>query len=244
MRVQILLEMSANGTCLPIAYRQYIQAAIYSALQEHQAYAEQLHNYGTASKNGHVFKLFTFSQLEGAYQVSGRRICFSGSVRLEIRSIYDELIMYLFSRFSRNAEFQIAGKFLTITGCWLSDKRLNDTVLNIVTRSPVVAYRTCEDRKTIFYSPKDPEFYELICANAQRKWQSLHDNVEPILLQITPLPDCCYTKQVTSFKDTRITAWSGSFHLAGDCNALDFLFQTGLGAKNSQGFGMFDPLNA
>lgn len=47
-------------------------------------------------------------------------------------------------------------------------------------------------------------------------------------------------KQVTLFKGTRITAWDGRFRLKGDPALLTFLYNTGLGTKSSQGFGMFE----
>lgn len=239
--MQLRLELLANGMRLPIAYRQYVQAAIYHALREHPAYAQQLHDCG-AQNGGKTYKLFTFSQLEGAYRVSGNVICFPGNVCLEIRSIHDALVLYLFSYFSGNREIRIADQRLVITGCWMSDKRLEDPSMKVFARSPVVAYRTCEDKKTIFYKPEDPEFCALLCANAERKWRSLYGGGEPISLQIELVPNCRYTKQVTEFKGTCVTAWFGHFHLSGDSKMLNFLYQTGLGAKNSQGFGMFDLL--
>ena len=37
-----------------------------------------------------------------------------------------------------------------------------------------------------------------------------------------------------------ISGWYGEYYLVGKRKYLDFLYQTGLGSKNSQGFGMFD----
>ena len=48
-------------------------------------------------------------------------------------------------------------------------------------------------------------------------------------------------KYVTQYRrGIYITAWHGEFDLRGTPEALDFLYQTGLGSRNSQGFGMFD----
>ena len=38
----------------------------------------------------------------------------------------------------------------------------------------------------------------------------------------------------------KLTAYSGTYELFGERKYLDFLYQTGLGSKNSQGFGMFE----
>ena len=49
-------------------------------------------------------------------------------------------------------------------------------------------------------------------------------------------------KLVTRYKGILITAWYGTYQLTGERKYLDFLYQTGLGAKNAQGFGMFEIL--
>ena len=46
-------------------------------------------------------------------------------------------------------------------------------------------------------------------------------------------------KLVTKYKDYLITGWKGEFEIRGDAEVLDFLYQVGLGEKNSMGFGMF-----
>ena len=48
---------------------------------------------------------------------------------------------------------------------------------------------------------------------------------------------------MTLYKTTRITGWHGRFRLSGSPEMLDLLFHSGLGAKNSQGFGMFAPVS-
>ena len=46
-------------------------------------------------------------------------------------------------------------------------------------------------------------------------------------------------KRVTQFKGIYLTGWEGDFLLDGDPETLCLLYQTGLGDRNSQGFGMF-----
>ena len=49
-------------------------------------------------------------------------------------------------------------------------------------------------------------------------------------------------KMVIRYQGVLITAWYGTHKLSGERKYLDFLYQTGLGAKNAQGFGMFEIL--
>lgn len=50
-------------------------------------------------------------------------------------------------------------------------------------------------------------------------------------------------KVVTRYKDFWITAYHGKFQLCGESHYLQFLYDVGIGAKTSQGFGMFEMLN-
>jgi hypothetical protein len=101
--------------------------------------------------------------------------------------------------------------------------------------------RMDENRQALcrrFFSPEEEAFYTMVVANARRKWQSSFGDV-PFSFSITPGKNARFRKQVTMFKDTRITAWDGRFRIMGDPQVLNFLYHTGLGSKSSQGFGMF-----
>ena len=37
-----------------------------------------------------------------------------------------------------------------------------------------------------------------------------------------------------------VTGWRGSYLLSAEPQVLDLLYQTGLGSRNAQGFGLFD----
>ncbi len=54
-----------------------------------------------AANQSRVYKDFTFGRLNGDYTVQERRITFTDSVQLEIRSIHEELIRTLSDGFRR-----------------------------------------------------------------------------------------------------------------------------------------------
>ena len=116
---------------------------------------------------------------------------------------------------------------------------IRENRIYIKTVSPIVAYVTREDGSTVFYSPEDEEFCAMIRANAARKWRSFTGRAEAPAFRCVPLALTPFRKQVTMFKDTRINAWHGAFELSGDTQLLELLYNAGLGAKSSQGFGMF-----
>ena len=59
-------------------------------------------------------------------------------------------------------------------------------------------------------------------------------------MRVSPAEGARFIKRATRFKTTFITAWHGRFVLEAPPRVLELLYDTGLGSKNSQGFGMFE----
>ena len=94
--------------------------------------------------------------------------------------------------------------------------------------------------KTYYYSPDEQEFYDSVYYNFLRKYCA-YTGIEAIeRIELYPLRISEKDKYVTKYKDFYITAWLGEYVLSGPRKYLDFLYQTGLGSKNAQGFGMFE----
>ena len=230
--MQLHLQFQCEHLCLPAAYRHYVQSMLYNALR-------LLPGYDRVHDSGDAFKLFTFGQLEGTYTLCNREILFQNGVSLEVRSTDNAMLMGLFSLFVAGSRWQLGRNTLTVANARLENARVQTASLAVATCSPIVAYVTLADGKTVFYSPQEEEFYRLVAANARKKWVLRGGAEADFSFRITPLPQPRFQKQVTSFKTTRITAWSGHFLLEGSPAVLDLLYHTGLGAKSSQGFGMF-----
>lgn len=237
--MQLYLTLSGNEITLPIAYRQQIQGMIYAAVESDRAYSTYLHD-RSHEADGKKYKLFTFGQLHGEYVVADKLITFRDAVSLEIRSIDTRFIQLLLMRFTVGSEISLGDNILRVKACRLDDKQIFDSEITVRTLSPIVAYNTLPDGKTVFYSPNDEEFFSMLCKNAERKWKSKHGDTKPLELSVEAVADTQYKKLVTMFKQTYITAYSGCFKLRGNAELLSFLYNTGLGAKSSQGFGMFD----
>lgn len=218
-----------------------IQGMLYHALEQDKQYQEFLHNQGY-SDGIRQFKAFTFSNLQGQYTVADGQMTFRGPVKLEIRSADPYFIQLLLRHFDTGAACHLLRNELTVLDCRLDDRHVLGDCIDIQMLSPAVVYRT-EDIKTVYFSPADPEFYSMIATNAARKWESVYGYPLPGSLTVEPLySEKGFRKMVTRFKQTYITGWKGSFRLCGCAPMLDLLYQTGLGAKNSQGFGMFEVL--
>ena len=109
--------------------------------------------------------------------------------------------------------------------------------------SPVTVYTTDQPSGyTYYYGPDQEDFYRLIDDNFHRKYQAYYGLLPSQYLQMRAVDEASLQKTVTRYKGCYITAWSGRYSLSCTRKYLDFLYQTGLGSKNAQGFGMFEIL--
>lgn len=237
--MQIHLSFKGENVCLPMAYRQLVQGMLYRTLERVDPSCSAGVHDGGRKLGTRQFKLFTFGPLTGAYTVSGGNICFSEQVFLEIRSADPVFVQTLLRGLTPGEVVMLGNNTLTVEECRLEHKTIFQDKIRVQTVSPIVAYVTCPDRSTRFFSPEEEGFYSLIQTNAARKWGSAYGQDAPFSLSIVPAEGGIFRKQVTKFKTTRINAWFGVFELTGEPSVLNFLYDTGLGAKNSQGFGMF-----
>lgn len=241
--MQIIVTFQKERLPLPISTCAVVQGLLYRAMAEDPRYSLQVHEAGRSAE-GRQFKLFSFSELKGTYQIEGRTIIFLSEARLTVRSADPYLIQLLFAYFNSNKVVTLGNQEVQVGSVLLGDPHIYDSEICVYTLSPITVYHTEENGHTTYFSPRDPEFYSGIIRNARRKWISWHGTEEGFSLEIAPAPGMHEKKCATRFKETFITAWHGRFLLQASPQVLDFFYQTGLGSKNSQGFGMFELLSA
>ena len=137
-------------------------------------------------------------------------------------------------------ELRIGLNLVKILNVKIEQKKLMGTSYKIRMISPLVVRSTDpETKKTLYYNPFDTEFKSRIMENLERKYQAYYHKVPTGRFDIEPINFSLKNKFVTKYKDYLITGWKGEFEIRGDAEVLDFLYQVGLGEKNSMGFGMF-----
>lgn len=236
--MQIVLTFTKNEIRLPIATGETIQGLIYRALSQDLVFSTEVHNEGNIFDN-RKYKLMTFGELKGKYETDGKYITYLSKVKLEIRSADDYLIQLLFSFFLKNKRVYLGSNEVEVSDVKLINNKVFDDRVEIRTLSPITAYVTEDNGHTTYYSPDDDEFYSLLRTNAYRKWRSRYGD-EEFEFSIRKREGFPVVKRATRYKDTFITAWHGRFVAEGSAKVLDFLYNVGLGGKNSQGFGMFE----
>jgi len=233
--MQLHVTLKSRGESLPISYQALIHGWIYHLLQENE-HTTDLHN---AANQSRVYKGFTFGRLNGSYTVQERRITFADTVQLEIRSIHEKLIRTLSDGLRSQQQIRLGSAAFDVLSVKEEDVHLHTERAEIIMSSPVVAYITQEQKKTVYLSPDDPRFFSLLIRNAERKWHQFFGDT-PFELTVKPCFEHLPPKVFTHFKQTYITGWTGRYLLEGTPEAIDMLYQAGLGAKNPEGFGMFD----
>lgn len=237
--MQLIININLDKQLiLQLNYNHIVQSIIYRALSVIPEYADFIHDNGYMNGN-RSYKMFNFGQLKGEYRIEGRNIIFSNFVSLEVRSPLSMLINILKYSFETNG-ITFGEKTFNDILIEIYDYTIEDSEINIEMNSPVTVYSTDEYMgNTYYYAPTDVEFSDMIDANFKRKYFSYY-GVRPYSnVEIELLNNTAPRKMVTKYQGLYVNAWFGRYRLSGERKYLDFLYQTGLGSKNSQGFGMF-----
>ncbi|MEN2981333.1 MAG: CRISPR-associated endoribonuclease Cas6 [Thermus sp.] len=216
---------------MPVTYREGLQAALYGALP--LPLGKRLHDRGLLE--GHrPLKLFVFSRLQGLlYLKEEKAFLAQGELVLHFASALPEVVEGLGKGVWERGGLEVHGLFLRLLGMDL-DPLPEGEELVVEALSPITAYRTEGDR-TLYFNPLNREFALLLEANLNRKAQLL--GLETGSLSLRPLGFRPQHKRVERYKGTWVEGWMGRYRLGGSPHLVRLALLTGLGAKNSQGFG-------
>lgn len=249
--MRIVLELASGGgrLLLPLQYNSEVQGLIYKNLD--RALANRLHNEGTPLGK-RQFRFFTFSRLLGRYQIDGDLIAFTGPVRLRIGSVHEELLESLALHLLREPLVQLGREECAVRTIEVEPLPPISRPILVRALSPITVYRTLYTaegkRKTYYFSPSEGEWEELLLANLRRKAEALGWGKERLAglaeAHIQPQKVGKGDLRVLEYRGTVVKSWTGIFQL--DLPEPFFLlaYDSGLGSKNSQGFGMVEVVNA
>jgi CRISPR-associated endoribonuclease Cas6 len=235
---------AAEGLILPVHYNHLVQAMLYASLAPERAAA--LHDEGHVLGSRH-FRLFTFSRLFGTFQRRGETLHFRGPVALHVASPFADLVSNLAHTWARNGQIVLGRAPLVLEELVVPPQPELAETITVETLSPITVYRTLvalSGKKTYYYAPFEADFALLCTENLCKKYAIVQG--EPALaewaVQITPLGVGRANQVILRYKGTVIKGWTGRYRLAGPPSLLSLALDAGLGAKNSQGFGMLQLL--
>jgi CRISPR-associated endoribonuclease Cas6 len=242
MRAQ--LEIKFNKTLvLPIHYNYALQALILKWLND-QNYSNFIHDTGYQFNN-RKFKLYTFSRLEGKYQLNREQgiITFFDKVNLIISTADDKFLVYVVNTVIGNESFNLLGNEVYIESVKCYNAELKDSA-RIITKSPIVAYSTFEKdgrKKTHYYNPFEREFGELIQKNLIKKFRAFYGKYpNDDRFNIIPIKNKWLKQNLVKYKDFVIVGWSGQFLVEGSQELLQLAYDAGACPKSSMGFGCIE----
>lgn len=233
MQIKVKIN-NINQITLPIGYHHIEQSAIYALIRG------ELHDRGLAYEK-RDYKLFTFGPFEGKYKVMNKQITFFDSIGFEFRC-FDEEVMHQFIDNIKLYGFRLGDISYHNIDLEVSDYVIENEKIHIRMLSPICVYRTKENGYTQFLSPESDLFYKYVSENFERKYYAAFGEKAKEMINIKLAEFSNKDKCFTKYKNYFIEAWGGCYILKGKREYLSFLYNTGLGAKNSQGFGMFEIL--
>lgn len=247
MRINIELY-SDKEIKLPIHYSHIVQGFLYKNLTDRD-YSRFLHQTGFWHA-GKQFKLFTFSRLLGPFTLYKNQglIGFKSPVHLIISSTLEPFITDLAETLIRSDWGFLGGSVIEIKSIGVEKEIQFIEQVQIKMLSPTVAYSTVTGdnnrKRTEYYSPWQPQYLEIVRANLMAKYQLIHGELPPNNdLKIIPNGNGNQEqrfKAVINYKGTYIVGYHGIYWLKGNPDLIKVAYDTGLGSKNSQGFGCWE----
>lgn len=239
MRIKIRMEL-VKPLRLPLGYHHILQSTLYHALSDHdEELGSMVHDLVQNAKQRR-YKPFCYSQLSGEYSIEGKDIIFSNRVSF-IFSTNDENLMLIMKNSLQKNGLKIQDQNIDVEIIELKKPSFSSGSIRVKILSPVTVLTTdILTKETTFFKPWTKEFEEAIAQNYVGKYSQFLDKEPSQKLQIQMLKLSDKSKYVTKYKDTYITAWRGEFRLEAEPEGLEMLYDIGLGAKNAQGFGLFE----
>ncbi|NPA54438.1 MAG: CRISPR-associated endoribonuclease Cas6 [Aquificae bacterium] len=241
MRIKLVFNSGEPFINLPLHHNVTIQGMLYKSLPKFLS--DFLHEIGFFY-NGRRFKLFTFSKIFSErfiLDTEKKRIKYKTPITLYISSAVDEITKNWGEYMLKKDQIKLGKNELFLETIEVQESPELNEEFNVRTLSPITVYRTFENGKKFYryYKPQEEEFEELIRDNLRKKYNILTGkNLGTFPISIEPTKKI--RKVLIKYKDFPIEAYEGIFKIKTDPELFKVVYDTGLGSKNSQGFGMVE----
>jgi CRISPR-associated endoribonuclease Cas6 len=228
---------------LPVHYNRPLQGLFYNLMSK--AFPEY-HDLGTKVENKKL-KLFTFSRIypENSFKVLEKRLLFKGAFEVYFASPMSKIIDSVNSSIETEEVFRLEKKYFTIEKETINIDEITENMY-VKTLSPITAYSTIilpnKSKYTHYYSAYSQDFKKLVEDNIKRKAQAMGENFDDCELNIQPYGITEKNEKLLFYKGIIIKGWTGYFKITGSRELIKLALNSGLGAKNAQGFGMIIPV--
>ncbi|MCS7281178.1 MAG: CRISPR-associated endoribonuclease Cas6 [Desulfobacterota bacterium] len=245
MRLKVrFADPQGKPVILPCNYNELVQSFIYKNLDEWLS--KKIHDEGfTDPVTKRAFKLFTFSRLipDRRAFVENQWITLYGNINLVVCSPSRDFVESFAINLLKSESFELGRKRFCILSVEVEGLPDYEERILVRTLSPITVYRTPNDfegRKSTYYlSPFEREFEESLLENLRKKSRTFYgEDIKGG--SIRPYKVSSKNQRILRYKGTIIKGWDGIFELNLPEKLFILAFETGLGAKNSQGFGCIE----
>lgn len=243
MRIVIEFSPQSEKLVIPIHHNSLIQGFIYNNLDD--MISKRLHDEGVAFGK-RQFRFFTFSRIYGRYLMNKETIEFTGPLKIHMSSIHENVLESFVKHLLIKGKIQLGSQQCELLRIDVEEKPKFARPIQVKTLSPITIYSTLAAgdgrKKTYYYSPAERDWEIQIFANLWRKSQALGVGPgDPAYLagsRIKPVKVGKQDLKIMKYRDTVIKGWTGIYELDLPEEFFYLAYDAGLGAKNSQGFGM------
>ncbi len=244
MRLDVTLTATdTDDIKLPLHYNRAVQGLIYQLISDS---LPDLHEKGYVIQ-GRTFRLFVFSRILGEIKKrSGETIMFGSPIKIKISSPVPSFLELMGNRFLQAQSIYLHTCQLRVDSVSIK-KNPDFHVGAIIVRalSPITVYSTLAAgdgrKKTYYYHPKEKEFAKQIAGNIFKKAMLLGISTDGAGFHIEPYRVSSSDRKIMYYNNFVITGWMGQYKIAASMPELfNIAYDAGLGAKNSQGFGMIE----
>jgi len=235
--MRIRIELGLKGKRLPRAYQSKIQGFIYQMLEQSEK-TQNLHNEGHRVEN-RPFRLFVFSDLFGDKEMDESKefLLFHSDAYFEVAAAMDDVVYEMIRYLQKQSKVLLGNQLIDVLRFDLIQYPTYSGLksFDCYSISPVTVYQT-ENKRTIYLDPSSEEYKTSILRNIDRKYQIVYQSELELLPEITIRS----TEPVSRhFRDQFIQGYH--LHIAFEnvsYPVFNLLMNTGIGSKNSIGFGM------
>ena len=227
---------------VPRANLHLFQSLIYNVLPSEQA--AFLHDEDYVVKGKHL-KLFAMSWpiSEKSPEFEERAIKFSSPVKIVISTPNLEVTGGITSNILSRERLRIGNNAVICSRVEAEQQTVTKNFMTVKTLSPVTCYSKTERNGkpyAQYYDPDSQEFEDLIYKNLLLKFQALTPEKTPPTEKVKVIPIGDLYERLSRFSEKApfpIIGWYGNFRLEGPKELLQIALDTGIGAKNSGGWG-------
>lgn len=246
MRIRITLQGVEGNITLPIHYNHALQGFIYNNLSD--SLSNTLHDSGFRV-NKKNFKLFTFSNILQHGKRVGDKLEFGETVSFFFSSPIKTIIEDISNNLAIKDRGVLWNNYVVCTNIKKYKTPYFQDIVTIQTLSPITIHTTFleeEDRVNYYYKPTQRKFNQLITKNALNKYNAWaqatgHEPLQYGEIQLIPKQyNPKFDTKYVYYKNTLVIGSTGMFELHGTPRLIWITYETGLGDKNSQGFGMWE----